>query len=146
MHRVVDLEVQRQLDVAQGPAHRWHADAEGHGQRRGNGVDTAADAAHPAGDEHGVARVTALEDDFVAAKERADRVGLQDLAGLEVDDGVERQRTGHPGDRIEVDVLDVAVAGQELLHLRSIEVTGLVGVAVEALFQPGVALGVELHR
>ncbi len=71
---------------------------------------------------------------------------LEHLALLEVDDGVERQRTGHPGDWVEVDVLDVAVAGQELLHLRAVQVTGLVGVGVEPLLEPGVAPRVELDR
>jgi hypothetical protein len=72
-------------------------------------------------------------------------VRFEHAALLEVDDGVEGEGAGDAGHRVEVDVLDVAVAGQELLDLRPVEIALLVGVRIgDARLEPGVALRVEL--
>ena len=108
-------------------------------------MHAAADAADAAGDEHRVARVAPLQDHLVAAEEAGDGVGLEDLARLEVDDGVERQRPGHAGDRVEIDVLEVPVAPQQVLNPGAIDLPRLVGVGVRhAPLEPGAALLIEL--
>ena len=67
---------------------------------RAGGVVVAADAADPAGDEVGVARVLALHEDRVAAEDRAGAVALGDLHVAEVDLGVDPERPDDPGDRV----------------------------------------------
>ena len=77
-------------------------DAEGHvlGVAGAGGVVVAADAADPAGDEVGVARVFALHEDAVAAEDRRGAVALGDLAVGEIDLGVDAQAADDPGDRV----------------------------------------------
>ena len=83
-------------------AHLGRADAEGHvlGVAGTGGVVVAADAADPAGDEVGVARVLPLHEDAVAAEDRRGAVALGDLAVGEVDLGVDAQAAHDPGDRV----------------------------------------------
>ena len=69
---------------------------------RAGRVVVAADAADAAGDEVRVARVLALHEDAVAAKDRRGAVALGDLAVVEVDLGVDAEAADDPGDRIPV--------------------------------------------
>ena len=41
---------------------------------------------------------------------------------------MEGERAGDPGDRVEVDLADVAVAGEELLELRLVLLDGVTSV------------------
>jgi hypothetical protein len=78
------------------------ADAEGHvlGVAGAGGVVVAADAADAAGDEVRVARVLALHEDAVTAKDRRRTVALGDLAVGEVDLGVDAQAADDARDRV----------------------------------------------
>src|SRR5262249_60657867 len=102
-----------------GP-HGRRLDAEGHleGQGRCGRVDSATGTAGWARDEDRVAGVASLEDHLVAAEQGGHRIRLEDLAALEVDHGVKRERAGDPRDRIEIHLADVAVALEQLLELR----------------------------
>ena len=85
-------------------AQRRRLDAERHVLRigRAGGVVIAADAADAAGDEVGVARIFALHENAVAAKDRRGAVALGHLAVLEVDLGEDAEAAHDPGDRIPV--------------------------------------------
>ena len=78
------------------------ADAEGHvlGVAGAGGVIVAADAANPAGDEMGVARVLALQEDAVAAKDRRRAFALDDLLVGEIDLGVNAETAYDPRDGV----------------------------------------------
>ena len=77
-------------------------DTEGHVLRVGGagGVVVAADAADAAGDEVGVARILALHENAVAAKDRRGAVALGDLAVGEVDLGEDAEAADDARDRI----------------------------------------------
>src|SRR5215471_12638619 len=110
-------ELEGERDVADEHTERRRHTAYRHLDRhgRGYGMHAAANAAGPARDEDGVARVAADHDDLVATEQGRHGACLQHLAALEVGDGVEGQCPCHAGDRVEVEVLDVAVALEQLL-------------------------------
>ena len=114
VERVVIQELGRLAEIADDGPHRWRGDAEGHldGFCRNVRVDTAAHAAGATRDEDRVARITTLEDDFVAAKQGGHGVGIVHRAVLQVDDAVKRQRTRHTSHRIDADLFDVSVSRQ----------------------------------
>ena len=91
-------------------AERGRANAERHVLRIGRAgrVIVAADAADPAGDEVGVARVFALHEDAVAAKDRRSAVALGDLAILKIDLREDSQAADDPRDRIPVHLHQVS--------------------------------------
>ena len=62
----------------------------------------AADAANAAGDEVGVARIFALHEDAVAAKDRRGAVTLRHMLVLKVDLGKDAQAAHDTGDRVPV--------------------------------------------
>ena len=99
---VVEHVLGRLAEVDDPLGHGRRADAERHvlGVTGAGGVVVAADAADPAGDEVGVARVFALHEDAVAAEDRRSAVALGDLAVGEVDLGVDAQAADDPGDRV----------------------------------------------
>ncbi len=63
-------------------------------------VVVATNAADPAGDEMRVARILALHEDAVPTEDRRRRVALGDLAGAEVDLGVDAEASHDPRDRV----------------------------------------------
>ena len=99
---VIEHVFRRLAQVDDPLAHVGRADAKGHvlGVAGAGGVVVAADAADPAGDEVGVARVLALHEDAVAAEDRRGAVAFGDLPVGEVDLGVDAQAAHDPGDRI----------------------------------------------
>jgi len=152
MERVVVQELGRLPQVPHHRAERRRRHPERHLDRLGRrvGVDAATDAAGPAGDEDSVARIAASEDDLVAPKQGRDGVGVLDPPLLEVDHGMEGQRAGDPCDRVDADVLDVAVPGQQLTDpLLLVDDRGRrpIGVRISNVaLEPGAALLVELDR
>ncbi len=66
------------------------------------GVIVAADAADTAGDEVGVARVFALHENAIAAKDRRSAVALRHFAVGEIDFGKDAEAADDPGDRVPV--------------------------------------------
>ena len=93
---------------------RRRLDPVGHvlGVDRAGRMVVAADAADPAGDEMGVARILALHEDAVAAEDRRGAVTLDDLAVVEVDLGEDAETADDPGDRVPVHLDDVAAPGR----------------------------------
>ena len=91
-----------QVDDPFGHGRRLHS--EGHVLRVGGagGVVVAADAADAAGDEVSVARILALHEDAVAAKDRRGAVTLGDLPLAEVDFGEDSEAADDPGNRIPI--------------------------------------------
>ncbi len=79
-------------------------DAERHVLRvgRAGGVVVAADSADAAGDEVGVARIFALHENAVAAKDGRGAVALRHLPVFEIDFGKDAQAAHDPGDRVPV--------------------------------------------
>ena len=84
--------------------HGRRLDAERHVLRisGAGGVVVAADAADAAGDEVRVARILALHEDAVAAKDGRGAVALGDLAVLEIDLGEDAEAAHDAGDRVPV--------------------------------------------
>jgi hypothetical protein len=68
---------------------------------------------HATGDEDCVARIAALENDFVAAKEGRHRVRVVHRPILEIDDAVERKGASDAGDRIDAYLFDMSVAREQ---------------------------------
>ena len=62
--------------------------------------------------------IAAEHDDLVATKERRHGVCREHLSLFQIGHRMKRERAGDTGHRVEVDILDVAVLGEELLHLR----------------------------
>ena len=85
--------------------------AEGHVLRvaGAGGVVVAADAADAAGDEVGVARIFALHEDAVAAKDRRRAVALGDVLVVEVDLGEDTEAADDAGDGIPVHFDEIAL-------------------------------------
>src|SRR5262249_16781510 len=66
------------------------------------GMVIAADAADAAGDEMGVARVFALHEDAVAAKDRGRAVTLSDLSVIKINLGENAEAADDAGDRVPI--------------------------------------------
>ena len=113
---VVEHVLGRLAEVDDPLGHGGRPDAEGHvlGVAGAGGVVVAADAADPAGDEVGVARVLALHEDAVAAEDRRGAVALGDLPVGEVDLGVDAQAAHDPGDRVPRHLDELALARRGL--------------------------------
>src|SRR6266542_4025001 len=117
MQRVIVEKLQGQRDVADQYA-EWGWDAanahlDSHG--RVHGAHAPAHAAGPARDEDGVTRITPDHNDLVAAEQGRHGPRFEHLPALEVGYGVEGERPGHSRDRVEVEILDVAVALEQVL-------------------------------
>lgn len=70
-----------------------------------------------------------------------------DLACLEIDDGVERERPGDPRHRVDVQVTDLTVRPEQLLDPGAVDLARLVRVRIIDSFpQARPALRVELDR
>ena len=85
-------------------AHAWRPDAEGHVLRitSAGGVIIAANTANAAGDEMGIARIFALHENAVTAKNRRGAVTFGDLFIGEIDFRVNAETADDPGDRIPI--------------------------------------------
>ena len=81
------------------------------------GMDPATNAASARGDEDGVPRITTHQDDLITTKQRRLGVGVEIAATIEVSSHMNRQRSGYPGDRVHIEILDVAVGRQQPLDL-----------------------------
>ncbi len=120
MERMIVVELHREQKISRDHAERWRDEAERHLDRETgrDGMDAAADAAGAAGDENRVPRIASEHDHFVAAEERSHRVAGQDALLFQVGDRVESERARDAGDRIKIDIFDIAVLGQERVNLR----------------------------
>src|SRR5262249_30762482 len=92
--------------VAGNDGQRWRYDAAGHFQSHGSagGVDATAHTAGTARDMDRIGWFAALQNDLIAAEERSLSAGLDCLAAVEIDDGVERQSPRYARYRINVKV------------------------------------------
>jgi hypothetical protein len=79
----------------------------------------STDAADTAGDEVGVARVLALHEDAVAAKDRRSAVALSHLAVGKVDLGEDTEAAHDACDRVPVHLDQVFTLGGDFLGRRS---------------------------
>ncbi len=88
-------------------------DAEGHvlSVAGAGGVVVAADSADAAGDEVGVARIFALHEDAVSAKDGRGAVALGHLLVLEVDFGEDAETANDAGDGVPVHLDQIAFFG-----------------------------------
>ena len=75
---------------------------------RAGGVIIAADSANAAGDEMGVARVFALHENAVAAKDGRSAVALRHLPILKIDLGENAKAADDPRDRIPIHLHQLA--------------------------------------
>ena len=89
-----------EVDDPLGDRRRLHPEGHVLGVAGARGVVVAADAADPAGDEVGVARILALHEDRVAAEDRGRALALLDDRLLPVDLRVDPERPDDAGDRV----------------------------------------------
>ena len=106
--RVVEDVVGRLGEVERQVAERRRLDAVGHVlvQARAGAVVVTADAADPARDEVGVARIDPLHEDVEPAEDHRGAVALEHLLVGEVDLGVDAEAADDPRDRIPGHLLD----------------------------------------
>ncbi len=106
----------RLAEVDDPLGHRRRPDAEGHVLRvaRAGRMVVTANAADPAGDEVGVARILTLHEDAVAAEDRRGAVALGDAPVGEVDLGVDAQAAHNASDRVPRHLDQVARLGTNL--------------------------------
>ena len=82
------------------------------------GVIVAADAADPAGDEVGVARIFVLHEDAVAAENRRGAVAFDHFLRVEIDFGENAETADDPRDRIPRFISTMFPCGAEVPLLR----------------------------
>jgi hypothetical protein len=99
---VVEHEFGRFTEVDDPVGQDGRIDAERHVLRvaRARRVIVAADSADAAADEVRVARILALHEDAVAAKNRRRAKALDDAARLEIDPSMDTEAANNPGDRV----------------------------------------------
>ncbi len=114
-----------QVDDPLSQGRRFHAKRHILRVHRAGGVVIAADAADAAGDEVGIARIFALHENAIAAKDRRCAVALGDFAILEVDLGEDAEAAHDPRNRIPVHLDQVALLLIDLRYRLRISRHGL---------------------